>query len=174
MFMEFSVILSLCSESLKCLTQKKCKMDKKNLLHTERVNSRNKTIFLDLKESEAGSNYLVITESRQVEENKYERNTLVLFENELQRFSESLTRVLIKFSKKDNRPSEEEITEMRKTFPRAYESWTKADDDDLRMLVDSRSEIDEMIAHLQRAEGAIRVRIRKLKLTEYPQTAEAA
>ena len=149
-------------------------MDKKNLLHTERVNSRNKTIFMDLKAAESGSNYLVITESRQVEENKYERNTMILFQNELQKFSESLARVLIQFNKKDNKPSQEVIDEMRKTYPRAYESWTKGDDDDLRMLVDSGSDIDEMVSHLQRAEGAILVRIRKLKITEYPQTAEAA
>ncbi|MEM1324180.1 MAG: DUF3276 family protein [Bacteroidota bacterium] len=152
-------------------------MDKKNLLHTERVHSRNKTIFLDLKVSERGSNYLVITESRLTDEqqDQYERNTMVLFQDELRRFSESLTRMLLQFTNTDQGPSEEQIAEARQTYPRAYYSWTEEEDHDLRLLVESGSEMEEMVIHLQRAEGAVLRRIRRLKLSEaYPQTAKAA
>ena len=137
-------------------------MEKKNLLHTERVNAKSKTIFMDLKVSEKGNNYVVITESRQVADNQYERNTMVLFQDELERFGEAFTRILMQFSKTERGASDEYIAEIRKTYPRAYESWEKADDELLGQLVESGAEPAVMVEQLQRAEGAIEARIRKL------------
>jgi len=149
-------------------------MEKKNLLHTERVNAKSKTVFMDLKVSEKGNNYVVITESRKVADNQYERNTMVLFQDELERFGEAFTRILMQFSKNERGASDEYIAEIRKTYPRAYESWAKADDELLEQLVESGAEPAVMVEQLQRAEGAIEARIRKLSRMKAEETTTTA
>ena len=55
-------------------------MENKNLVHTEFVHGPGKTFYLDLKKSNNGRNYLVITQSRKVDEEHRERTSIILFE----------------------------------------------------------------------------------------------
>ena len=73
-------------------------MKKQNVLHTERVNSNGKVYFLDLKAAENGNNYLVINQSKMMEDDKYERIKMILFENEIEQFASAFSRILFKFN----------------------------------------------------------------------------
>lgn len=137
-------------------------MEKKNLLHTERVNSKGKCVFMDLKVTEKGSHYVILTESRKVADNQYERNNIVLFQEDVQKFGEAFTRILMRFKKNELSASDEYIAEIRKTYPRAFQSWTKEEDETLGSMIASGAEPALIVEKLQRAEGAIEARVKKL------------
>lgn len=62
---------------------------KKESLHKEIVRSGNLTYFLDVKESEKGTIYLRISESRKKDEG-YEYSSIFIFEKSLESFAEAV------------------------------------------------------------------------------------
>lgn len=65
----------------------------KKELFSEKVRAGSRTYFFDVKESSTGSKYLVISESRKVGES-YEHNRIMIFEEDIQSFSEGLKKAL--------------------------------------------------------------------------------
>ena len=146
-------------------------MKKENILHQERIAAqKNKTYFLDLKEAENGSNYLVINQIIQTGETK-ERKRLIFFEKELAQFGESMIRIIMKF-KASNR-SEEYIAKIRKEYPNAFQPWKPEDDFTLKAMVKKSNELSKMAKHFGRKETAIIARMKKLNIAtaEYAQSA---
>lgn len=56
--------------------------------------------------------------------------------------------------------------EIRKEYPKAYEPWTKEEDDQLKTEFNNGKSIDELAKMFQRKPSAIRDRLRKLELTK--------
>lgn len=56
------------------------------------------------------------------------------------------------------------LAKKRERYPRAYEAWTDAENDQLRRLVRSGATVARIAGQLQRNRGAIRSRILKLGL----------
>jgi len=54
------------------------------------------------------------------------------------------------------------IEEIRKQYPRAYESWGADEDEQLRLQYDQQASIDEIATDLQRQPSAIKSRLKKL------------
>jgi len=61
----------------------------KRELFSEKIRAGSRTYFFDVKESATGSKYLVINESRKVGES-HEHNRIMIFEEDIQTFSEGL------------------------------------------------------------------------------------
>ena len=57
------------------------------------------------------------------------------------------------------------IERIRENYPNAYRPWTKEDDLALKKYLGEQMEVTELSSHLQRKEGAIRARIKKLGLS---------
>ncbi|MEM9921561.1 MAG: DUF3276 family protein [Bacteroidota bacterium] len=140
-------------------------MEMQNVLHTERIAIGKRTYFFDLKRSEKGNDYLVITESRLVEAERYERQRLVLFQDELKQFGATLMDMMLLFKgkSKQRKLSEEEIEEIRKEYPNAFVPWTTEDDQSLMQLFQEGQSIEELASHFHRKPAAIDYRIKKLK-----------
>jgi len=152
------------------------KMEIQNVLHTEKVTGKSKSYYLDLKKAENGKSYLTITQSKKTEDETYERVKMILFEGELEKFGEAFLKIIMQYKSSEapaKRITDEEIQELRKLYPRAYEPWTKEDDDQLRIMAHEDATIEKMSSYFQRKEGAIILRMKKLKI-EVPQTQTAS
>ncbi|MBN2380513.1 DUF3276 family protein [candidate division WOR-3 bacterium] len=68
--------------------------DQSPALFTEKVSCRGRTYFFDVKEASTGTKYLVISESRRTDDGKYSKNRIMVFENNLEAFSEAFTKAL--------------------------------------------------------------------------------
>ena len=142
-------------------------MKKQNVLHTERVQSNGKVYFLDLKEAENGNTYLVINQSKKIEDDKYENIKMILFENEIEQFAAAFSRIIIKFNpseKVNGKFSEEYVEKVRKDYPNAFQPWTKEDEELLTALFNDGKTVIELSKSFQRNEGGIKARLAKLGL----------
>jgi len=130
-------------------------------LHTEQIRSGKRTYFFDIKQTEKGASYLEISLVKKVDEEQYERNKILIFENQIEQFGEAFLRTLVNFKKTGR---EAMIEEARKKYPKAFTNWTKEDDQKLEVMYAEEKSVNEMALFFERNEGAIRSRIEKLQL----------
>ncbi|MEL6866369.1 MAG: DUF3276 family protein [Bacteroidota bacterium] len=141
----------------------------KRSLYTQRVKSGKITYFFDLKQTQKEKGYMVITQSQQGEDQQYERQRIVIFEEDLERFGQAMITAMINFRKRDQASI---VAEARQTYSRAYETWSKEEDLKLEVLLGDDVPVAEIAAILERQPGAIRSRIRKLGLVRDEAAAE--
>ncbi len=132
-------------------------------LYTEQVKSGKRTFYFDIKQSENGSSFLAIKTVKKLDDDNYERSQLIVFENEMDRFAEAFVRSLINFRKTGR---EMMIETARKKYPKAFEPWTKTDEEQLEVMYAEEKPMQELVEYFQRNESAIKARIIKLKLDE--------
>ena len=147
-----------------------------NTLSTQKVLLQSKMYFLDLKEAKNGATYMVVTQSKPLDDDKYERVKMIFFEDEIQKFKLALNELTKDFtpSEKSNnkrKVSEEYIDKIRQTHPMAFHPWSKENEALLIALFNDGKSIAELSKSLQRQEGAITARLEKLGLIH---TASAA
>lgn len=141
-------------------------MEKKNVVHTEKVIKKNKAFFLDLKEAENGSDYLVINQTRTNAEGERERVKMILFEEDLERFSQAFVKVLFYFNNRATQSKREAYqAKVREDFPNAYQLWTKEDEDLLKELYRQGHGVEELMVHFKRNKGGIEKRLEILGLS---------
>jgi hypothetical protein len=66
----------------------------KKALFSERVFAGSRTYFFDVKEAADGTKYLVIDESRHTEGDAYEHKRVMVFQDNLAKFMEGLTKAV--------------------------------------------------------------------------------
>ena len=138
---------------------------KNNTLYFQKVEAINKTYYLNLREAENGANYLVISQVKKAEDDQVKRTNLIFFENEVEQLGTALARIMMHFTKRPGR-TEEEIAEIRKTYPNAHQPWTKEDEELLTVLFNEGKSLDEMSAAVYRSIGGVKARLVKLGLME--------
>lgn len=134
-------------------------MEKKKLYSTK-VNCSGRTFFFDVKEADNSNQYLVITESRKLDDG-YERKSVVLFEEDIEKFGQTFLNSLLHFQGKDR---DKMIAELRKKHPNAFKPWS---DEHVAMLKEgfsNGSTVADLAKELGRNEGAVIVRLKKLGL----------
>jgi hypothetical protein len=143
-------------------------------LHSASLSLGDKTFYLDLKEAVNGRQYLVITQSKSIEEEKYERIKMILFQDDIPEFADALSSVLEYYTPMEDPKTMERdayIAKLRQRFPMAYLPWTKEDEESLTQLFKAGKSFAELSKAMQRQEGAVKARLTKLGLIE---TASAA
>ena len=147
-------------------------MEKKNLLHSERSNVKNRTYYFDLREGESGEHFLVISQTKADEEGVTGRVKMVLFEEDLNAFSQCLMRSLFFFQQKGQPLADRAyIAEVRKEHPNAFRRWTKEEEELLKDLYQQGHSVKELMVHFKRNEGGI---IKRLELLGIAVEAPAA
>ena len=66
----------------------------KKVLFSERFHAGNRTYYFDVKEAADGTKYLVIDESRHTEGDSYEHKRVMVFEDNVAKFMEGLTKAV--------------------------------------------------------------------------------
>jgi hypothetical protein len=139
-------------------------MEKSKTLFTQQVKAGTRTIFIDLKENKRGGNYLTITQSKLGENDTYTRSQIILFQDDLARFSSALLRSLMQFNYLEHAVSSEYIEQVRTHHPNAYNKWTDEEVDSLKAMVEEGKDLETVATALKRRPGAIRYRLRQMGL----------
>ncbi len=139
-------------------------MEKSKTLFTQQVKAGTRTIFIDLKENKRGGNYLTVTQSRLGENDTYTRSQIILFQDDLARFSSALLRSLMQFNYLEHAVSPDYIEQVREHHPNAYNKWTDEEVDSLKAMVEEGKDVEEVASALKRRPGAIRYRLRQMGL----------
>jgi uncharacterized protein DUF3276 len=152
-------------------------------LYVEKVRVGRRTYFLDLKQGEHGERYLVLTESKRLDEGEFKHHRVVVAEEHLEKFLSALDALLsraglayrMEVERKrqerlnrrtpgPERASSTSFKEIREEYPNAYVRWTEDDDTDLKNAYEICKEIETLADTFQRKPGAIRSRLTKLGL----------
>jgi len=137
-------------------------------IYTDKITKGSRTYFFDIKKSELGDLYLKISESKRMG-NGFEHHQLMVFEEDMKNFVDSLRKTLAKFKEIQTPQSVEKkysVEKIRETHQQAYRPWTKEDDDKLEWLFCEGKKTKELALIFERNEGAISSRIKKLELRE--------
>jgi hypothetical protein len=140
----------------------------KREIFTEKIVKGKRTYFFDIKENEEGDLYLTVSESKQTE-NGFDHYRIMVFQEDVQDFADSLNKTLARFKKLQKPETTEKkysVEIIRQTYHQAYLPWTKEDDDKLELLFCEGKKTKELSLIFGRNNGAIDSRIKKLELKE--------
>ena len=73
----------------------------KKVLYSERVHAGSRIYFFDVSEASNGAKYLVIDESRRTEGDSYEHKRVMVFQDNLEKFMEGLTKAVNAMTRED-------------------------------------------------------------------------
>ncbi|MDR1848324.1 MAG: DUF3276 family protein [Bacteroidales bacterium] len=132
-------------------------MTKKEIF-TTKLTTSSRTYFFDVKKSEYGDLYFVISESKRGETN-FEHNRIMIFEENMKDFVHSFKVALAELKKIKLNGKAYSVEEVRTLHPNAYKPWSKDD-------VCEGKKVKELSQIFGRNEGAVRSRINKLELVE--------
>ncbi len=135
--------------------------DRKELF-TESVSAGSRTYFFDVKESQDGSKYLVISESRNTGSN-FEHGRIMIFEENFQAFQQGFIKAMT-FLGVGEETKTYNLDEIRNEYPRAYEKWDPEEDNILGVKYREGLSVSELSDLFYRQPGAIRSRLKKLGL----------
>lgn len=138
-------------------------------IYNNKIAKGSRTYFFDIKQSEKGDLYLVISESKRTASG-FDRQRVMVFDEDLKDFVETLKKSLLKFKKlKELKQADSKsfsIEKIRQTHKRAYLPWTIEDDNKLELLFCEGKKVKELAEIFERNTGAVSSRIKKLELKE--------
>jgi DNA-directed RNA polymerase specialized sigma24 family protein len=140
-------------------------MKVKNRIAEFQIKAGNRYYFIDLMESVSNSKYVTISESKRVGDDIYERHEIKIFEEDLDKVIHTLT-IVSKSIKGDSEKEKSRMQITKEKFAKAYSLWSEVDDDALTELYCAGMTTKEISKQMERNEGAINSRIRKLELKE--------
>jgi isopropylmalate/homocitrate/citramalate synthase len=136
-------------------------------IYSDKITKGNRTYFFDIKKSKKGDLYLIISESKKTG-GGFEYYRLMVFDEDLKDFDETLKKSLIKFKElkepKDGKAYS--VKKIRETHQQAYLPWTTEDDNKLELLFCEGKKAKELAEIFGRSKGAINSRIKKLELKD--------
>lgn len=138
-------------------------------IYSDKITKGKRTYFFDINKSEKGDLFLKISESKKTE-NGFEHFRVMVFEEDINDFSETLKRALTKFKSLSKKEDADEksysVDKIRETHKQAYQPWTQDDDNQLEILFCEGKKVKELAQIFGRNDGAISSRIKKLELKE--------
>ena len=139
----------------------------------------NRTYFINMLEAKNNSKYVKITESRKVGENEFQKNRIMLFQNDLFKLSRVLNKAVSKIKSVDVDESDKETLlpeessgienpEPREVskYPNSGKKWTAEDEEKIEFLFKAGKTVDDLIDIFGRKQKGIESRLQKLGLTE--------
>lgn len=144
-------------------------MEMQNVIYTETIKLGKRTYYFDLKQGKFDNQYLIITQTRKMDDGSEDRQRLILFQDDLEAFGQAMLSSMIQFQAKKKKRinyTDQEKNEIRKSFPRAFYPWTEEEDNDLKALFDKGIPVAEMVPKMMRKDTAITSRLRTLGLLE--------
>lgn len=128
-------------------------------LFSHEISAENRTYYFNIQETAQGKKQIVIGESHHDGE-PIEHGYIMIFEEHLDAFWSGISRMR-RFIKKKNQAYDERFERIRRKYPRAYEKWSKQEDETLFEEHRSGKSIKELAVIFQRQPSAIRSRLKK-------------
>ncbi len=89
----------------------------KREVFSSRVRAGSRTYYLDIKVNSKNDNYLVISESKRVgEDNEKQRHRIMVFEEDIEKFSHSFFEIISYFLENSVHLASEELNQFTKSF----------------------------------------------------------
>lgn len=133
-------------------------------LFSEKVTAGSRTYFFDIKQSQAGTLYLVISESKPVGA-EFEHHRVMIFEENIEAFKAGFDKTL-GFLEIRQKPKSYTLEEVRQQHPKAYTKWTPDEDETLRKKFQEGMSVVDLSLAFQRQPGAIQSRLVKLGIKQ--------
>ncbi|MCG2760965.1 MAG: DUF3276 family protein [Candidatus Delongbacteria bacterium] len=152
-----------------------------NEVYSANFKTGNRTYFINMLGAKNSAKYVKITESRKVGENEYQKNRIMLFQNDLVKLSRVLNQAVSKIKRNEEEtslhqeesllPNEEttkaeEIKKENSEFPNSGKKWTKEDEEKLEFLFKAGKTVEDLIEIFGRKQKGIETRLVKLGLIE--------
>lgn len=91
--------------------------EEKREIFSSRVRAGSRTYYFDIKKNSKSDNYLVISESKRVgDDNEKQRHRIMVFEEDIEKFSHSFFQVVTYFLKNSANVESEEISNFTESF----------------------------------------------------------
>lgn len=71
-------------------------MQKGKEIYTEKISAGSRTYFFDIKKSIKEDEYIVISENKKKDDGTYESHKIIIFKEDLEKFSEAFIRTILK------------------------------------------------------------------------------
>lgn len=128
----------------------------------EKITKGARTYFFDIKKTEGGDLYISISESKRTDDG-FDCHRVLVFEQDFNDFKAAFNRAAKKITSLNKSYS---LDDIREKHPQAYQPWSLEDDEKLETLFCEGKSVKELASILERNDGAIRSRIKKLELKE--------
>ncbi|MBN2857244.1 MAG: DUF3276 family protein [Candidatus Delongbacteria bacterium] len=149
-------------------------------VYSANFSTGSRTYFINMLEAKNNSKYVKITESRKVGENEYQKNRIMLFQNDLYKLSRVLNKAIarIKGSNDDGTKEEESLLSGENEenaaaescgdpqFPNSGKRWTTEDEEKLEFLFKAGKTVEDLTEIFGRKQKGIESRLQKLGLIE--------
>jgi hypothetical protein len=141
-------------------------MSNVKVMESLKVAAGKRTYFLDVKLTREGAKYLKICESKRLENGEYERNQILIFEEDINNIVEALRIALPHFSTYKKPEQKSKMEQSKEKYANAYKPWSNEEDLRLTELFCLGKKPNEISEIMQRNPGAINSRIEKLQLKQ--------
>ncbi|MCK5842980.1 MAG: DUF3276 family protein [Candidatus Sabulitectum sp.] len=140
--------------------------EERTTLYTARVSAGKSTCFIDGKQAKNDHYYLSITDSQRQEDGTFQQKKIILFEDSFKGFREKITEACEMLEKLAEARRDEEITEARKTFPRAFMKWETKEEEKLEKQFKEGIDMETMAKAFERSSGALLARLERMGLIQ--------
>ncbi len=140
--------------------------EERKTLFEGRVNAGRNTFFIDARQAVNQHYYLTITDSRRQEDGTFQQQKVLVFEESVKGFRETVNEACSIIEKLAGGRQEEEIKEIRKTHPRAFMKWEDDEEAKLEKLFKKGVEIEDLSKEFGRSPGSLLARLERMKLIQ--------
>ncbi len=146
--------------------------EERTTIFEARVGANHGSFFIDARQAKNDHYYLTITDSRKKEDNTFEQTRIFVFDDSIKQFHEKVSEACDILEKLTDEKREKEITEARKTNPKAFMKWNPEEEEKLEKEFKKGVDIEALTKAFGRSSGALLARLERMGLIE-PEAAKA-
>lgn len=131
-------------------------------LFSERVSGRSVTYFIEVRESASGRVFLSLTQGRPSGGGTWDRQRITVFPDSAVPLRKAIGSAMKVLSAEAAARRQNDLEEVHRTMPRAFERWTEEEDERLRSAAAGGLSLEELETATGRSRRAVEMRLEKL------------
>ncbi len=135
-------------------------------IYEGRVSSGRDTFFIQSKKAKNDHYYITVTDSRRQEDGTFTQQKIIVFEESVKSFREKIIEACKSIEDLYEDRREKEISEIRKTHPRAFMKWTDQEQEKLEKLFKKGGELEDLSKDFGRSPGSLLARLERMGLVQ--------
>lgn len=140
--------------------------EERKTLFEGRVSAGRNTFFIDARQAVNQHYYVSVTDSRRQDDGTFQQQKVIVFEESVKEFRETVAEACRMIEELSGDRREKEISEIRKTHPRAFMKWENDEEKKLEKLFRKGTEIDALSKEFGRSPGSLLARLERMKIIE--------
>lgn len=140
--------------------------EERTTLTVARISAGKSNFFIDAKQAKNDHYYISLSESRKQEDGTFEQKKIIVFEDSIKEFREKVTEACELLERLYEERREAEITEARKTHPKAFMKWEAEEEAKLEKQFKKGIDIESLSKAFSRSSGALLARLERMGLIQ--------